>query len=151
MAREFEAKAEEVARVIEGLSDADWAKVTGAEKWSVGVVAHHVAVGHEAIAGLLPTIAAGQSVPGFTTDALHEMNAKHARDFAGCTKAETLALHRKNAATAAAAVRKLDDATLANSGTAITGMPPFTAEQLVLLLTRHIDEHLGSIRAAIGR
>jgi hypothetical protein len=150
LAKQFEAKAHEATGVFEKLSDADWKKVTSAEKWSVGVVAHHVASAHEGIAGLIKTAAAGQSVPNFTMDMLHAMNAKHAQDFANCTKAETLALHRKNAASAAATVRGLDDAQLGRSGTILTGMPPMSAEQVISgILINHIDEHLGSIRATV--
>jgi uncharacterized damage-inducible protein DinB len=151
LAKQFEAKAQEVTAALERLSDADWRRTTSAEKWSVGVVAHHIAVGHEIIAGLVKAIASGQAAPNFTMDQLHAMNAKHAQDYANCTMAETLELHRKNAAAAAALIRGLDDAALARSATVITGTLPMTVEQMAGgLLSRHIDEHLGSIRATIG-
>jgi hypothetical protein len=151
LAKKFEAKAQEATGVIERLSDADWKKVTSAEKWPVGVVAHHFAGSHEVIAGLAKTIASGQAMPHFTMAMLDEMNAKHAQEYANCTKAETLALHRQNAASAAAIVRGLDDAALDRSGPVLAGMPPMSAEQLAGgLLVSHIDEHLGSIRATVG-
>src|SRR6266511_4500475 len=50
LAKQFETKAQEATTVIERLSDADWKKATGAEKWPIGVVAHHMAGGHETIA-----------------------------------------------------------------------------------------------------
>ena len=150
LAKQFEVKAQEATAVLERLSDADWKKTTSAEKWPVGVVAHHLTVGHEIIAGLIKTIASGQSVPNLTMDALHEMNAKHAKEHANCTKAETLALHKKNATAAAAVVRGLGDAELDRSGTVLAGMPPMNVEQLAGLLNRHVDEHLGSIRATVG-
>jgi RNA-splicing ligase RtcB len=79
------------------------------------------------------------------------MNAKHAEEHAGCTKAETIALHEKGAATAAAVVRNLSDEQLARSGTVFAGIPPMSAEQLVMRgLVYHIDEHFGSIRKTIG-
>src|SRR5687767_7386730 len=95
LAKQFETKAAEATAVLEKLSDADWKKVTEGEKWSVGVTAHHVASSHDGIANLLKTVAAGQSIPGFTMDMLHDMNAKHAKDFANVSKAETIALHKK--------------------------------------------------------
>jgi Mycothiol maleylpyruvate isomerase N-terminal domain len=151
LAKKFEAKAQEATGVIERLSDADWKKTTSAEKWPVGVVAHHMAMAHEAIAGLMKTVSGGQSVPNLTMDMLNQMNAKHAQEHATCTKAETLALHRKSAAAAAAAVRGLGDAELDRSGTVLTGMPPMSAEQIASgILVGHIDEHLGSIRATVG-
>jgi len=151
LAKKFEAKAQEATAVIERLSDPDWKKVTSAEKWPVGVVAHHFAGSHEIIAGLAKTVASGQSIPNFTMAMLDEMNAKHAQEYANCTKAETLALHKKSAAAAAAIVRGLDDATLDRSATVLTGMPAMSAEQLAGgLLVGHIDEHVGSIRATVG-
>jgi DinB family protein len=151
LAKQFETKVQEATGVFDRLSDADWKKVTSAEKWSVGVVAHHVAGGHEGISGIIKTVAGGQSVQGFTMDMLHDMNAKHAKEFASVSKAETIALHKKNAATAAAIVRGLSDADLGKSGTVLTGMPPMSVEQIVNgILINHVDEHLKSVRATIG-
>jgi len=151
LAKQYEAKAQEAAGVIERLSDADWKKVTSAEKWSVGVVAHHIAVSHEVIGGLIKTLADGKPGPNIPMDALHAMNAKHAQEHANCTKADTLALHRKNVASTAALVRGLDDAAFGRSGTVIAGAPAMSTEQLAGgLLCKHVDEHLGSIRATVG-
>ncbi len=152
LAKQFEAKAAEMTKTLGQLTDADWKKVTSAEKWPVGVTAHHVAGGHEQIAGIVKTVAAGQSIQGFTLDMLHASNAKHAKDFAGCTKAETVTLHETGAAAAAATVRKLSDAELEKSGTVFTGAPAMTAQQVIEgVLINHIDDHMGSIRATVGR
>jgi len=151
LAQQFEAKAAEMTGVLAKLSDADWKKTTSAEKWSVGVTAHHLAGGHEGILGIVKTIASGQSIPNFTMAMLDEMNAKHAREQAGCTKAETLALHEKGAAAAAGAVRALSDAELDRSGTVLTGAPPMTTQQVVEgILISHITGHLGSIRETVA-
>jgi len=150
LAKQFEAKVQEATAVLERLTDADWKKTTASEKWTVGVVAHHLAGAHEAIAGIIKTVAAGQAT-NFTMDMLHDMNAKHAKEHANATKAETVALHKKSAAAAAALLRGFSDADLAKSGVVLTGMPPMSAEQVVGgILMRHIEEHLGSIRATTG-
>jgi hypothetical protein len=151
LASKFEAKAQEAAAVMERLSDADWKKTTASEQWPVGVVAHHIAVAHEIVAGLVKTLADGKPGPGIPMDAIHQMNAQHAKEHAGCTKAETLALHRKNAAAAAAMVRGLGDAELDRSGVVIAGLPAMSAEQLTAgILCGHIEEHLGSIKKTVG-
>lgn len=150
-AEQFEAKVEEATALLEKLSDADWKKTTAAEKWTVAATAHHVASSHGPLTHIIKTIAAGHALPPLTRQMLDEMNAKHANEFASCTKPETIALHKKAAAAAAAAVRGLSDAELARSGTVLTGMPPMSAEQMVTgALLGHIDEHLGSIRKTIG-
>ena len=151
LAKTFEAKAQEATGAFEKVSEADWKKVTSAEKWPVCVVAHHVASAHETIAGLIKAVGTGAPLPGLTMDAIHAMNAKHAQEFANCTKAETLALHKTNAAAAAAIVRGLGDAELDRSAKLLAEMPVMTAEQLAGgLLVGHVDEHLGSIRATVG-
>ena len=152
LTKQYEAKVQEATGVLEGLSDADWKKTTAAEKWTVGVVAHHVASGHEGISGIIKTVAGGQSIPTFTMDMLDGMNAKHAQEFANVGKAETVTLHKKNAATAAEMVRGLSDADLAKSGTVLTGMPSMNVEQIVTnILINHIDDHFGSIRKTVGK
>ena len=147
---QFEAKAREAMATLEQLSEADWKKVTEAEKWSVGVTAHHLAGALEAVSGLVKKSAAGQPVT-FRLDQLDEMNARHAKEYAGCTKAETIALQKKGTAVAVATIRGLSDEQLAKSGTLGPGGPTMTAEQLITLgLLNHIDEHFGSIRKTAG-
>ena len=151
LARQFEAKAEEALLTLQRLGEAEWQKVTAAEKWSVGVTAHHLAGAFEPISHMIRAVAAGQSLEGFGLDSIDEMNARHAREFAHCTRAETMALHRKGVAAAAAAIRELSDEALARSGTVIRGAPAMTAEQLIQrALLGHVDEHYGSIRKTVG-
>ncbi len=151
-AKQIEAKAKEATAVIEKLTDADWKKVTEAEKWTVGVTAHHLAGGLEAVAGIINGIVAGHAPGNFTMGMLDQMNAQHAKEHANCTKAETAALLKKGAATAASVVRGLSDDQLAKSGIVFADAPPMTAEQLVQRgLVSHIDEHFGSIRKTVAK
>ena len=109
LAKQFETKAEEAIATLQRLGDADWKKVTQAEKWSVGVTAHHMAGVLEAIAGMIETVASGRPFESFNPAAIDEMNARHARDYAGCTKAETIELFRKGVGVAAGTIRRLSD------------------------------------------
>ena len=150
-AKQYEAKVQEATSVMEKLSDADWKKITTAEKWPVGVTAHHIASSHQGIGGIMKALADGKGGPNIPMDALHQMNAQHAKDFASCTKAETLALHQKNAAAAASLLRSIDDAAFDKTGAVFNGAPAMSAAQLAGVLCSHIDEHLGSIKATVGR
>ncbi len=151
LAKQYEDKAKEMTDLLEKLSEADWKKIAGGEKWPVGVAAHHVAGSHEPIAGIVRGVASGQTLPTFTMAMLDEMNAKHAKEHAGCTKEETLALHKKGVASAASTVRGLSDAELDKSGVVLTGMPAMTVQQIVEgILINHVNDHLGSIRATVG-
>jgi hypothetical protein len=150
LAKQLETKAREAAAVLERLSDADWNKLTAAERWSVGVTAHHLAGAFEPVSDLVAAVVAGLS--GTLTSAmLDEINARHAKEHAHCTKAETIELLQRGATLAAAMIRGLSDDQLARSGTALVDAPPMTAEQLITRgLLSHIDEHFGSIRQTVG-
>jgi len=151
LARQFEDKARAAVATLEKLGDAEWRMVT-AEKWTVGVTAHHLARGLEAVSGIVTAIVSGGLSRGsFTRAMLDEMNAQHAREHADCTRAETLTLFQTGAAKAFAVVQSLSDDQLATSGTVFTDAPPMTAEQLIKLgLVGHIDDHMGSIRKTVG-
>jgi hypothetical protein len=151
LATQFETKVREAAATIETLSDGDWKKVTAAEKWPVGVTAHHLAGSFEPVAGIVTAIASGKPMGGFSMADLDEMNARHAREHAGCTKAETLTLLSRGAATAAATIRSLSDEQLSRRVTVLTDAPPMSAEDMINgALIHHVDEHLGSIRRTVA-
>src|SRR5207249_10686450 len=81
-----------------------------------------------------------QSVPNFTMDMLNAMNAQHAKDHANCTKAETVALHKKNAEAADAVGPALSEIEMGKTGTVLAGMPSMSVEQIVSgILINHID------------
>jgi hypothetical protein len=152
LATEFERKVHEAAAVLEKLSDADWTKVTAGEKWTVGVTAHHLASAFEPVAGIVTAIGSDRPPGTLTRATLDELNARHARDHASCTKAETIALLTKGAATAATVVRGLSNEQLAKRATVFTDAPPLSAEQMITgALLNHIDEHIGSIRKTTGK
>jgi hypothetical protein len=152
LARQFEEKARAAVATLDKLGDAEWKRVTVAEKWTVGVTAHHLAGGLEVVAGIVTGIVSGAPPRGnFTRAMLDEMNAQHAKEHADCTRAETLTLFQKGAAKAFAVVQGLSDDQLAKSGTVFTDARPMTAEQLIMIgLVGHIDDHMGSIRKTIG-
>ena len=117
----------------------------------MGVVAHHIASSHQGICGILKMLADGKPGPNIPMDMIHAGNAKHAQEFANVRKADTLALHKSNAAAAAATLRGIADAEFDRSGPVLSGLPPMSAGQLAGgLLVGHMDEHLGSIKATVG-
>jgi hypothetical protein len=152
LATQFDTKARDAVTTLEQLSDADWKKVTAAERWTVGVTAHHLAGALDAVASIVTGIVSGAPSRGnFTRTTLDEMNAQHAKEHAGCTKSETIALLRKGAGTASAVVRGLNDDQLEKHATVFTDAPPMSAEQVIMLaLLGHIEEHMASIRKTVG-
>ena len=151
LAKKFEESCREFTTVVEGLSDADWKKVTAEEKWPVGCVAHHVAGGHARISRLLQMFAKNQPLSKLTRDLVNENNAKHLAEHPNPDKAETLEMFRANGSKASAIVRGLSDAELDRSGTMLADIPIMTVHQAIEgILINHVHEHLGSIRATTG-
>ena len=97
-------------------------------------------------------LAAGKAMPPFTMDALDALNAKNAAEWAGSSKSEVVALHRKNATAAAGIVRGIPDDDFERKAEIFSGRPPMSAGDLAGgILVGHVDQHLGSIRATTGR
>ena len=134
---------------VEQISEADWRKQCASDDRPVGIVIHHVASAHAFVLGAAQAAAAGGPLPTLTWEMVHEDNAKHAREQAGCDRAETIALLRRNSAEAARALRGLSDEQLARTGTwGLDG--EVTAQQVIELhMIDHVQEHLANIEAAI--
>jgi len=155
LAARVEEGAAGLAAFAEGLSDADWRKPMsgGKDRRTVGVIVHHVASVYPIEIDLARAIASGKAVTDVTWDAVADMNAKHAKDQAGVTKAAALDLLRRNSRQAAAAVRAFTDDELDRAAPfSLSFAAPVTA-QFVLEdhAVRHSWHHLARIRTALGR
>ncbi len=154
LAGRVEEGAAALAALAEGLSEAEWrTPVSGRDRRSVGVIVHHVASVYPVEIDLARTIASGKAVTDVTWEAVAEMNAKHASDQAGVTKAAALELLRRNSRQAAAAVRAFTDDELDRAAPfSLSFAAPVTA-QFVLEdhALRHSWHHLARIRTALGR
>jgi len=130
VAKQVEAKCEEALATVRALSDKDWPLVTSAEKWSVGVTAHHLAGAIGVVTTMIESMAAGHSsLASFGIDKIDEANAIHAREYANCTKAETIDLLQRNASAAVKTLRELDDNALARSAKLFEGGPTLTRKE----------------------
>ena len=156
LADRIEEGAAGLAAFAEGLSEAEWRTPmsgSGRERRSVGVIVHHVASVYPIEIDLARAIAGGKAVTDVTPDAVDEMNAKHASDQAGVTKAAALDLLRRNSRQAAAAVRGFTDDELDRAAPfSLSFGAPVTA-QFVLEdhAVRHSWHHLARIKTALGR
>jgi DinB family protein len=151
LARELERKAQDAVATLDGLDDAEWVMVTEAERWPVGVTAHHIAGVLEPISGMITAVASRRVAIPLRMELIDAMNAQHARDFAWCTKAETIALLRRNADLVAGVIRGLRADQLPVRETVLEGAPPMSVQELITGgLLAHMDEHFGSIRRTVG-
>jgi SAM-dependent methyltransferase len=154
LADRIEQGAADLAKFAEGLSEEEWRKpVSGHDRRPLGVVVHHVASVYPVEIDLARAIASGKSVMEVTWEVVNGLNAKHAQEHEGVTRAETLTLLRQNSREAAAVVRAFTDAELDHAAPfgLSFGAPVTTQFVIEDHALRHSWHHLSHIRKAVGR
>ena len=133
------------------LTDAEWQTRVPKDGRKVGVIVHHVATVYPLEIQLAQALASGKPVEGVTWDAVHEMNAGHAKEHNAVTKEATLDLLRRNSAAAAAAIRALSDEELDQAApVSLNSDAPLTCQfMLEDHAIRHSYHHLARIREAL--
>ena len=109
LADRLEQGANTLADLAATLTDAEWRVRLPADGRTVGVIVHHVATMYPLEIELAQAVAAGNAITGVTWQAVHDINATHAREHAATTREEAIALLRRNSALAADAIRSLRD------------------------------------------
>jgi hypothetical protein len=156
LASRIEEGAAALAAFAEGLSEAEWrvpVSESGKDGRSVAVIVHHVASVYPIEIDLARAVASGKAVTDVTWEVVAELNAKHAHDQAGVTKASALELLRRNSREAAAAVRAFTDDELDRAAPfSLSFGAPVTAQFVIEdHALRHSWHHLARIRKALGR
>ncbi|HEY7910138.1 MAG TPA: cupin domain-containing protein [Thermomicrobiales bacterium] len=134
---------------IEGCPPEQWSAVCTDTGWTVGVQAHHIAVGEAALADVVRCVAEGHPHPPLPPGALDAMNARHAEEFAGVTTEETMALLRENGTLATQTYRGLSDAQLALTTTLAEGYTVSVADVIERHAIGEIERHGAALRDAI--
>jgi hypothetical protein len=152
LADRLEQGARALAAFATALTDAGWQAPVPKDGRKAGVIVHHVAIVYPLEVQLAHAIAEGNPV-GVTWDAVHKMNAGHAKENDAVTKAETLDLLRRNSAAAAAAIRSLSDEELDRAApVSLNSDAPLTCQfMLEAHAIGHSYHHLASLREALNR
>ena len=137
----------------EGLSDSDWQAKVPHDGRKVGVTVHHVGTMYPLEIALAQKLAGGGVIDDVTWENVHAINAKHAGDYDTVTKAEAIALVRKNSADAAAAIRGIGDADLERvAPNSMYGNAPLTCQFFLEdHAVRHSFHHLAKLRATLKK
>jgi hypothetical protein len=154
LADRLEQGAEALISFASSLSDLEWQTPIGPRDGrKAGVIVHHVAMVYPIEIGLAKTLAEGKPVTGVTMDDINTMNAGHAKEHDGITKAEAIALLRKNSAAAAAAIRELTDEELDSAAPAsLYYEAPITCQfALEDHAVRHSYHHLSRMRKTLKK
>jgi DinB family protein len=154
-AQELADRLEQGARLLTQLATtlthAQWQIRVPGDGRTVGVLVHHVASVYPLEIQLAQAVAAGRPVMGVTLDDINQLEATHARMYAGVAKETTLDLLRRNSAAAAVAVRAMVDEQLDRIAVvSLYGNAPVTC-QFVLedRAVRHSYDHAASIKIAL--
>ena len=154
LADRIEEGAATLAAFAEGLSDAEWRIPTSkSDHRSIGVIIHHVANMYPIEIDVARAVASGKAVTDVTWEAVAQINAKHAQDQTGVTKAAALELLRRNSREAAAVVGAFTDDELDRAAPfSLSFGAPMTAQFVIEdHALRHSWHHLARIRKILGR
>lgn len=153
LATRLEAGAAALAALASTLSAKEWETRLPNDGRKVGVVVHHVANMYPIELQLARLLATSQPIAGVTWDAVHKINADHAKEYGDVTRESALALLARNSAAAAAEIRALSDAELDRAApVSLNSDAPLTCQFFLEdHAVRHSYHHLARIRAALGR
>ena len=155
LAEQFEAAHDEFIRLIESLNDEQWHR-TGKnfpkriddedEGRPLGVIAHHVATNGDWIMQRIQTMLAGGPLSPVNQRVI---NSEHAREHADVTRDEVLRLLKASKTRIADAVRAIPDNQLDIQRETPAG-PMSAAQRVERVLIGHMEQHQGSIEAAVA-
>jgi DinB family protein len=151
LAVRLEAGAAALARYAASLTEAEWRLPIPHDGRPVGVVVHHVASMYPLEVQLARVLADGKPIDAVTWDAVHALNAEHAKANAGVDKETALAALDANSRSAAAAVGGLTDDQLDRAApVSLNANAPLTCQFFVEdHALRHSYHHLAKIQAAV--
>jgi hypothetical protein len=152
LASRLEEGARALAELAGSLSAEEWRTPVPKDGRKIGVIVHHVGNMYPIEIDAALTLANGKPLVGVTWDVIHEINAKHAREFAAVTKDEAIAFLERNSTEAAAAIRELTDEQLDRAATvSLNDDAPLTCQFLLEdHAVRHSYHHLAAIRNALA-
>ncbi|HEY7801832.1 MAG TPA: DinB family protein [Dehalococcoidia bacterium] len=148
LAAKFEQTSKDFQSRIEALTPQEWQAKTP-EGWTVAACAHHAAISSAPLSMMASAIAGNGPMPAITPAMLDEINATHAKEFANCSKEETLAALRDSTGPAAAVVRSFSDEELAKKAMLPFGMEMSTEQMIENVLIGHMQGHSQSVATAV--
>lgn len=152
LADRLEQGANTLADLAATLTDAEWRVRLPGDGRTVGVIVHHVARMYPLEIELAQAVAAGNAIAGVTWEAVHDINATHAREHAGTTREEAITLLRRNSALAAEAIRSMGDDELDRAAPiSLYHDTPLTCQFFIEdHAMRHSWHHTAGIRRALA-
>lgn len=149
-ADELEAANRDIVGYLGSLTEAQWRAIGGPDGWPVLALAYHVADGYRIHMRWLDLLRAGRPVPG-TADDLDAENARTVADAKQLPKEAVLLAVETAGRLMVAYVRDLDGEELTRSAPHGPLADRTVSVDFVLdIAAKHVREHLGDMRAAMG-
>jgi hypothetical protein len=151
LAQRFEQVSDDVITLVEGLNDADLARESVEEQWTLRALAGHLAAVFDAHVDWVPAIIAGGPLPEVTMDDIHRNNAKMAEKNARIGKDALLTMLRASQQRMLAVLTGLreGDPDRVATFSLFNGQDVSVRTLVELGLIAHTEEHLASMRAAL--
>jgi hypothetical protein len=156
LAARLEANARALVEFANALSPEQWKTAVPGDGRTVGVTVHHVASMYPLEIQLAQTIAAGTPMTGVTWQAVHDINATHAKEYREVGKDAAIQLVKENSAAAANAIRAMSDddldraVTLSLYGDAELTCQFFLEDHAVRHAVHHLVRMQSAVRQAVG-
>lgn len=141
----FRAVNDDAADLVRGLDDDQWRRLTTVEGWPVGVTARHITLGHRQFVGWVESMLAGEPVDPGNVDAA---NAEQAARGIVADQTEVARMLSEDGDAVLALLTGLDGDDVQGEVELSGNVMPRMA--LLGASVRHVDRHLGSIRATLG-
>ncbi|CAN5505813.1 hypothetical protein BH09CHL1_BH09CHL1_32670 [soil metagenome] len=151
LADRYQALFDDVLATVNSATDEQWSSVTDEEQWTLGVVAHHLAMAQGVFVSIMEVIASGQGeLPSPTMDQIHAGNAQHAHDYANVSKAETLELVNTNTPRAIQLIKSLREDQLDKFAVEFAGYEMNVGAVVELVGIGHATGHLESLKTTLA-
>jgi len=150
-AARFRTVNDDAIATVSSCTDEQWQLPSVAEGWTVAALAHHIAEVNGAFAGIVRKLAGGDSyTPSVSMEAIHENNAKHAKEYAEADRAETLDLLRTNGTAIVDTLSVIAETDWDRVAGVFGGHELTIAQVIEYVVIGHTAEHLGSIQATLN-
>ena len=151
LAERLEKGAQALATLASGLTESQWQARIPHDGRPIGVVVHHVGTMYPLEIQLAQAMAAGQAIEGVFWDNVHEINAKHATEYAGVTKEAAIDLLNRNAPPRRRPSGRSPNEQLSTAvPVSLYGDAPLTCQfMLEDHAVRHSYHHLAKIKTAL--
>lgn len=148
----FKTLNDEMRDAINDCTQEQWQTIVPEEERAASVMFHHIVSAYPYAAGWAIELATKEALPPITMEDIHEINKKHADQFAKVTKEEVLRAQRENVALVIQQIHTLSDEQMDITApfSLMGGKPVNVHGLLTFLLVTHGTAHFEALKTAVN-